>query len=190
KNETDSLLQNKFKSETKTSNIYYTDSIAITMLKFLSADKRNILYLPSSDESYVSSVLNAIDTLKQKITVVGLPTWENFETVWFSKFLNLEIYIFSNSYIDYDDAEVKYFRKKFIDHYKNDPLFSAYQGFALTNYFSTLFSSYDKNFIEHVSDNTLNAPFKFVQNEKQGGHENTSISILKYSDYQLLKVNK
>src|SRR6185436_4301002 len=95
KNETDSLLQNKFKQETKSTVANFTDSIAITLLKFLSAEKRNILYLPSSDESYVSSVLNALDTLNQKITVVGLPTWENFETVWFSKMMNLEIYIFS-----------------------------------------------------------------------------------------------
>ncbi|HKR06037.1 MAG TPA: hypothetical protein VJY62_15480 [Bacteroidia bacterium] len=190
KNETDSLLQYKFNSETKTTVVNYTDSISIILLKYLSADKRNILYLPSSDESYVSSVLNALDTLNEKITVVGLPTWENFETVWFSKMLNLEIYIFSSSYLDYDDSGIKYFRKKFIDHYKNDPLFTAYQGFALTNYFSTLFNSYDKNFLEHVSDNSRDTPFKFVQNEKPGGHENISISILKYSDYKLLKVNK
>jgi hypothetical protein len=190
KSETDSILQNKFKSDTKTLLVNYTDSIGITLLRFLSSEKRNILYLPSSDESYVSSVLNAIDTLKQKLTVVGLPTWENFETVQLSRFLNLEIYVFSSSYLDYDDAEIKYFRKMFIDKYKNDPLYTAYQGFSLTNYFSQLFSSYDKNFIEHVSDNSLNAPFKFVQPEKQGGHENTSLSILKYSDYRLLKVNK
>jgi ABC-type branched-subunit amino acid transport system substrate-binding protein len=190
KKETDSLLVNKYKSENKITTVYYNDSIAPGLLKYLSADKRNILFLPSSDESYVSSVLNAIDTLKQKITVVGLPTWENFETVQYNKFLNLEIYIFSNSYLDYNDTETKNFRKKFIDHYKIDPLFNAYQGFTLTHYFTKLFNSYDKNFIEHVSDNSMNAPFKFVQTEKQSGHENTSISILKYSDYQLLKVNK
>ncbi|MEO5572460.1 MAG: hypothetical protein ABIT08_12990 [Bacteroidia bacterium] len=190
KNETDSLLQHKFNSETKTTTVYYNDYIAPELLKFLSADKRNVLFLPSSDESYVASVLNAIDTLKQKITVVGLPTWENFETVQFGRFLNLEIYIFSSSYLDYDLAETKYFRKKYIDHYKTDPLFNAYQGFALTNYFSKLFNSYDNNFIDHIADESLTTSFKFVRDEKGNGYENTFISILKYSDYRLLKVNK
>lgn len=190
RNETDSLLQNKFKSETKTTIVNHTDSISITLLKFLSSEKRNILYLPSSDESYVSSVLNALDTLNQKITVIGLPTWENFETVWYSKMLNLEIYIFSNSYLDYENPETKYFRKKFIDQYKIDPLFNAYQGYTLTNYFSKLFNSYDKNFVDHISDESVNSPFRFVRDEKINGHENISISVLKYSDYRLLKVNK
>jgi hypothetical protein len=190
KNETDSILQNKFGSETKTTTIYYSDSLPKVLLKYLSPEKRTILYLPSSDESYVSSVLNGLDTLNQQITVVGLPTWENFETVQFGKMLNLEIYIFSNSYLDYDDPGTKYFRKKFIDHYKNDPLFNAYQGFLLTNYFSNLFNSYDKNFMDHASDDTLNSPFKFVRAQNGNGHENISISVLKYSDYRLVKVNK
>ena len=190
KKSTDSLLLNKFKTETKSILINYADSGQKAVLNHLSPEKRNIIYFPSSDESYVSSVLNGLDTLSQKITVVGVPPWENFETIQFSKMLNLEVYIFTGSFLDYDDSKIKSFRKIFIEQYNIDPLFNAYQGFALTGYFSKLFTEYDKNFMDYVSDDMMLSPFKFAREEKGHGYENASISVLKYGDYRLMKVNK
>ena len=188
KTETDSLLNQKFNSGNKCLLLTYTDSVNHLLIKNLSAEKRNIIYLPSSEESNVSSILNGLDTLNEKITVVGLPTWENFETVQFGRLLNLEVYIFSTTYLDYENTEVNYFRKKYIDRYRTDALFSAYQGFMLTNYFSQLHSQFNSNFFDHLADQTVNG-FKFIRLEKGYGFENNTISVLKYGGFRLMKVN-
>lgn len=190
KNATDSLLLNRHNIPNKTILMNYADSGLTVLEKYLSPEKRNILYFPSSDESYVSSVLSHLDTLNQKLTVVGLPTWENFESIPFNALINIEMYIFSSSFLDYGDSKITAFRKKFINHYKTDPLFNAYQGFDLIWHYSKLFNTYYMNFMEYLTIDSAGSPFKFVQDDRTNGFENVSISVLKFENNQLLKVNK
>lgn len=189
KKETDSLLLKKFKGEAGAIIFSYPDSGKKMFVNYLSAEQRNIIYLPSSDESYVSSILNMLNDLEKNVTVVGLPTWENFESIQFSKLSNLEIYLFTTTYINTEDTRLASFRKKYITHYKTDPFFNAYQGAELTDYFTKLFNKYDKKFLEQTANETTGSSFKFLNSNPKNGFENTTISVLKYADYKLMKIN-
>lgn len=190
KEETERLLHSdKYKSQNNTILFDCSDT-SQSIIKYLSPNKKNVLYFPSSDESFVSSVLAGFDTLNQNMVVIGLPTWENFESVQLNNLVNIEVYIFSTTYIDYDAPGVKLIRKNYISQYKSDPFPNAYQGYDLTYYFAELFKEHDINFIDHIANDSLNSEFKFVRETEKSGFENVSFSVLKYEGYKLLKVNK
>jgi LysM repeat protein len=101
------------------------DVLADSLLK----NKTNVIFLSSSNEDYVSSILNNLNTkiLDHNVRVVGLPTWQYFETIDFKLIENCNVYLFSSGFIDFSNAAVTEFRKKFRDKYSTEPLESAYQ---------------------------------------------------------------
>jgi hypothetical protein len=187
KKQTDSLLEHKYKTESKAALLSEIDSA--TVANTLSPVKRTVFFLPSSDESYVSSVLETINLCGKRVYVIGLPTWENFESVQFGSMENIEPYIFSSTHIDYENAELMPFRKKFLETYKTDPLYSAYNAWELINFFAGLYKKYDHSFLDHLDENTSHT-LNFIKREAGQGAENVSFSVFKIQDYQLVKVNK
>ena len=130
-------------NHSSTEKVNYTKGEFNSLKSKLAKTKRNLLVIPSSDESYISSLLNKLSDLKEyNFVIAGLPTWEHFESI---DPLQLEIFntlIFNSGFIDYKNESVKIFRKHFIETYHADPLYSAFQAYDLTQWVQ---SNRDKN---------------------------------------------
>lgn len=103
------------------------DALADSLLK----NKTNVVFVSSSNEDLVSSILNNLNTkiADHNIRVVGLPTWQYFETIDFKLIENCNVFLFSSGFIDFSSGTVAKFRKNFRDKYNTEPLETAYQGY-------------------------------------------------------------
>lgn len=157
----------------------------------LDKSKRNLIVITSSDEAFVSPLLSQLNEQsdKYKFQVCGLPTWENFETVNELDLEKSETIIFSSNFLNYDDAELKNFRKVFITKYKTDPTYQAYQGFYLIKGFIKKAKA-DKKYWENLTkDNSDFNPslFNFKATTRFNGYDNIHISVMKFADFRLVQ---
>ncbi len=157
-----------------------------SLLTGFSTTRQNVVIITSSDEAFVSPLLSKINALNMaNITIMGLPTWENFESIDFSALKNLNILYFTSSYFDITNGQVLAFRKKFLSKYNTEPLPSAFAGFDLVNYFAKQMAG-EKN-ASQISVSL--APYQFANDVPDNGFENKSIHILQVKDYSLIKKN-
>lgn len=157
----------------------------------LSKTKRNLIFLISSDEAFISPVISLVE--EQKIfgvKLAGLPTWQNFESIDFMALKNIEVFIFDNNFISVDSPTRTDFRKTFISQYANDPLNTAYNGFDLVYYLGKAYENKEKSFDSLIKKafSKENVGYSF-ESSGDNGLENKSISVLRFVDYKLEKVN-
>jgi hypothetical protein len=97
----------------------------------LDKKKHNIVFISSSNEDMVTSVLSTIQLKipEYKISVVGIPTWQFFETVDQKIMEACDVYLFSSSFIDYNNDSVLTLRKYFREKYNMEPGEFSYQGY-------------------------------------------------------------
>ncbi len=146
------------------------------------------LVLPSSDESYVSSVLSRLDRLGLAFEVTGLPTWEHFETLRFGKFANLQVRIFSSTWFD-RDLYLPGFRKRFISMYKTDPMPSAYQAYEFITRTARLIGRDMLSFPDSLPSTFSGSGLFRFRKLDGGGHMNERIQIMSYDAFELRPVD-
>ena len=97
----------------------------------LASGSRQVLFVPSSNEDFVSSMVTALkDTVDtSRIILVGIPTWQYFETIDPAVLEALHTHLFSASYIRYDSGMAAALRKHFRDTYFMEPSDYAFQGY-------------------------------------------------------------
>lgn len=166
------------------------DTSLKSLNSYIDSTKSNLIIIPSSDESYVSSLLNVYDRLERNIKVVGLPTWENFETVHLGKYENLQVLIFSSTWLDLESENIKALRKKIIDEYKTDITFHSCLGFQLCMLMAETIDASDDNFLENIPLASLSSDILWFSRLDDGGYENLKFSVLWFKNYELIKINK
>jgi ABC-type branched-subunit amino acid transport system substrate-binding protein len=137
-----------------------------------------LLILASSDEYLVTAVLHSLNQLAKKITVIGLPTWENFETLHLGGYENLDIICFHATWLDLNDPMIRTFREAFLKKYKTDINWTAWQGYQLTHWLATAAQRADVKQI-----------FKewFVQ-QSHGAFENQRLIFIRYSGFDTIRI--
>ena len=110
--------------------IDYTKGGVKALTESLDKSKTNILFVSSSNEDMVSSLLSSINTKipEYNIKVIGLPTWQYFETIDQKLLANCNVYLFSSGFIEFSNKSVFTFRKFFRDKYYMEPTDFSYQG--------------------------------------------------------------
>jgi ABC-type branched-subunit amino acid transport system substrate-binding protein len=181
----------KLKKNQEFSELNATTKSYKDIATLLSKTKRNLIFLISSDEAFISPVISLVEEQKIfGIKLAGLPTWQNFESIDFMSLKNIEVYIFDNNFISLDTPLRADFRKTFISKYSNDPLNTAYNGFDLIFHIGNVYENNDKNFggmlKKAFPNNSIGYSFEDSGNN---GLENKSISVLRFFDYKLEKVN-
>lgn len=93
--------------------------------------KMNVIFIPSSNEDQVSTIFNALKEVlaTYTVTVIGLPTWQHFETIDPALFDTFQVVLFNAGFIDYKARETEEFRRYFRDTYNSEPGEPAYQGY-------------------------------------------------------------
>lgn len=154
------------------------DSIFNVQLK----DSAVVFFISSSNEDFVSSVLNSLAAyLKNRnLVVIGLPTWQYFETIDQNLIDNCNVHLFSSGFIDYNSSEVTGFRKKFREKYYTEPSEISYQGYDALLAAGKSFLLNGKKLIsdeESITVNGLYSDYTFVQENSNGAYENRSIHV-------------
>lgn len=97
----------------------------------LSMKKETVIFVPSSNEDMVTSLLSSLKEKKDtgfKFQVIGLPTWLSFETVDPRMMETANVYLFTSAQVNYLSAEVAAFRKYFREKFNTEPGESGMQG--------------------------------------------------------------
>jgi ABC-type branched-subunit amino acid transport system substrate-binding protein len=159
----------------------------------LISGRQNFIIIPSSDEAFVAEVYSDLVTHAEEfdISVMGLPTWESFETIDFGKLQNLQTYFFSTSQVNYENYNTREVRRKFIKRWKTDPSVMGYQGYDVAFIFGKMLMDHGLNFQQQLpkliyqpTQNGIN----WQKTDETTGYENKHVSILRYKDYELRKL--
>jgi hypothetical protein len=165
--------------------VKYIDDNFAAIEKVLKKDRKNILFLPVSDESFISSLLAKLDIHEEyDLMLVGLPTWEYFESIDINLLESLNTLFFSAAYIDYSNEDVKKFRNLYINTYHADPVYTAYEGFDIYNWIVENNSKNGTVVEKYEGWNTgaVTSGLDFKKPCDNCGYENQSITILKFKE--------
>ncbi|MGI8893325.1 MAG: PBP1 and LysM peptidoglycan-binding domain-containing protein [Bacteroidia bacterium] len=174
-------------------SIVFKEAGNVELKNKLIAGRQNFIIIPSSDEAFVAGVYSDIIThsLDYDIAVMGLPTWESFETIDFGKLQNMQTYFFSTAQVNYENYNTREVRRKFIKRWKTDPSVMGYQGYDVAFIFGKMLMDHGLNFQQQLTkliyQPTQNG-INWQQTDETTGFENRYVSILRYKDYELKKL--
>jgi len=157
----------------------------------LASVQPNVLFVPTSNESFVSTMLTALDSVgnDKKLKLIGIPTWQYFETINPALMEKMNTYIFVTSYMDYDNAMALQLRKYFRDIYGNEPSEHAYLGCDVMSVLGKAWLRYGREFPLKIQTETLGGLYtRYHFSSHNGMTENDFIQVLRYKDVNLEKV--
>ncbi len=160
----------------------------------LTPSKINVIVLPSNNQSYVTEFISKLNTLrdKNKIVLMGLQSWVNYDNLDFEYLNNLTVHIPSNNYIDYQNPSSQNFIKAYRERFKTEPELYSYDGFDISYFFISALQKEGSGFLNKIVGNNyqgIESNFNFMQYPLDSGFENKFVYILKYQDNKLVKAN-
>jgi ABC-type branched-subunit amino acid transport system substrate-binding protein len=195
----ETALNNELKKTGKIENsfkevVYNTDGVS-GITRYFSNTDTNIVVTLTNGEIFVTNYVSKINDIhdKYKMIIFGLSSWRNFDNIETEYMQNIHLHLFSSSFVDYMDNNVKNFILKYRDQYKTEPNEYAFQGFDIAMFFFKTLNDYGINF-EKCMDKTANAylqsNYKFVRTCGKDGFENSFLNIFRYEDYKFVDVHK
>jgi ABC-type branched-subunit amino acid transport system substrate-binding protein len=158
----------------------------------LSATKHNVIFIPSSNEDLVSTLLISLESVpaEKKVALAGIPTWQYFETVDPALMEKMNTYIFVTSNIDFDNDAALEYRKYFRDTYSSEPSDHAYQGYDAMQLLGNAWLHSSKSFMEKIQKENYQGLYTNYRFVTTGGfHENDFIYVLHYKNLDLERVD-
>jgi LysM repeat protein/ABC-type branched-subunit amino acid transport system substrate-binding protein len=175
-------------------NIYEKDLDIIKMS--LDTAGENIIIVNTADEALAVELVSKLNAFRADydITLIGIPKWENYETLDIDYLQNLNFHWFTTTFINQDDTLIKTFNDNFFLKYHYEPTIYTLKGYDIMNYFGTAFMKFntirfDNKLIEFKMKG-LSTNFDFKKANDAHGLENQYIHIVKYDDYRVRKVNE
>jgi len=149
--------------------------------------KENVVFVPTVDESFLSSFLSAIRSVGDdyKIQLIGMPAWQGFESIDLVLIQDLNTMLFNGYFVDYHQAAVANFRKVFIQEYYTDPLPQAYYTWdALVQAYSEWIRNRDSVDVQPKLKR-LNSSEELEAVCDACGKENRQVPVVKFIDFEL-----
>jgi len=168
------------------------------MMHLFSADKVNVLVLPSTNEAYVSHFFTMLSALprvydKYQFMVLGLENWENYEGIDYSLRERFNMQLTSSVSIDFEEERTVNFIRDFrLKNKGADASEYTLRGFDVAYFYLSALNQYGTGFQPHLSEvktDPLSTHFQMRQAGLGNGYENESVFIYRYSDYQLIRVD-
>ena len=174
-------------------------------------DKRNVVFIPSSDEAFVTSAISGIkgvdtimyidsiynggqDTAKtfhdiqEEVTVIGLQEWLEYGSLDGSVMEQFRMHIMSDYHVDYQHlptaAMVRQYRRKCY----TEPDKYAIKGYDFTLLLGKLLASYGTYFQRYWHKQTfkgLHTAFHFDHKRGERGWQNYFLQKLLFQDFEL-----
>ncbi len=158
------------------------------LLPDLSKTSENIFIVPSTERSFVTVTLQALDKLSDTypVQLFGHPNWSKATYLPPESLDKMHTFITSAYQVNYKSAEMGNFIKSFRKAYHTEPGEYAIKGFDTGLYFGKLTTDpvSDFNHLQNIPFDALHNHFEFIQ-KKGYGWINTYVELLQYEDYTL-----
>ena len=121
----------------------------------MTSEGTNRVIIASESEAFVNDAVRNLNlTIHNKFDVVlyAPAKIRTFETIEIKNFHNTNLHASLTYYIDYNDAEVKQFVKKYRALFNTEPTQFAFQGYDVAKYFIGLCAKYGDGWMQHVED--------------------------------------
>jgi len=192
-NHLDSVLFNKLKlKHTGDPSLHFVNSY-YEMVKFLDHQKENLVMHISDNKVSVMDFINRLNDQSRafRVTLFGLPRWDKLDDLENEHLVNTSAHVMYPAFINYDDPGVIRFIGAYRDIFKTEPDLLAFEGFDIGVLFFSSLMDHGKSFgscLPQRNIQLLHTTYRFCQSPRNG-LENTYWNIVKYMDYQLIKVN-
>jgi LysM repeat protein/ABC-type branched-subunit amino acid transport system substrate-binding protein len=162
----------------------------------LKKDAENIVFLVPTNsrtdkEIIISKAINSLYVLSEnyQITLIGMNDYPNYKSINTEYFHKLNLHFITPNHIDYKDAEVNCFLKKYRENFNTEPNQFSYRGYDIGKYFIEAYKSGGKNYTNKISSfeaKTLQTSLKFKRVKDFSGFVNHSLFVVNYSpDFNL-----
>jgi ABC-type branched-subunit amino acid transport system substrate-binding protein len=174
------------------------DSNYFKIESHLSKDSNNIFVIPSFDEVFVNVITKQLAALSDnyKITVIGMPTWNEMESLRTDYLQEIHTYISSSYWVNDSSDEFIKFKRKYFNRFKSLPTGYTVEGYDLMYFIGYMLLQHDNKWADELVNTTgyeLGDDYSIrpVENsDKQTLYmENRYVHILKYANNGLVKVN-
>lgn len=171
----------------------------IYVQKHMQQDIKNIIVDLSTDLGHISNLITKLTSTmnshpynRYDISLYGMEDWRNFETID-EKYKNrYNLNIIAPGFLDFKTQKSKLYIKKYREKYGTDPDKFSFVGFdaAFTNlkglylYGTEYSKQYDKIQTEGYYNKSI-----YKKAEEGSGFENKDVSIIKYNNYKLERIN-
>ncbi len=174
--------------------ISYQEAKLAGLKSGLSATQNNIIIVPSVDQAFVTQLITNINYWihDYNITLVGLDNWMDFDNLDMSYLDKLNTHFPTSFHVDYESTDMKNFMKRYRSKYFIDPNHFAMQGFDIGYFYLSALLNNGLNLEKSYSEikfKGLQTTFNLSRLNSNSGFENHGISIMKYDDFKLVKVN-
>ena len=149
----------------------------------MTAEGTNRIIIASESEAFVNDVVRNLNlTIHNKFNVVlyAPAKIRTFETIEIENFHNTNLHASLTYYIDYDNAEVKQFIKKYRTLFNTEPTQFAFQGYDVAKYFLGLCAKYGDSWMQHAEDASMLQSTFDLQPSENGGYINGGIRRIIY----------
>lgn len=162
------------------------------VLDSIRGNKHHVVFIPSSNEDIVTSLLNALKEKKEthQLSVVGLPRWLDFETVDPALLQQCDVYVFNSGNIPVENETATIFRKQFRERHATEPGESAYIGYDAADMVLEGRKKQGSDFFQKGSPTYegLFTTYKFKRETKESVLENQQISIWNFKELSPVRV--
>jgi len=156
------------------------------------ADKRNLLFVPSSDLTFITDLLTKLnkDFEEYDITIIGKENWQRFDNIEVGYFHQLNVHL--TTYLDIDELDSTYLKLvEYMHNQKQHPTKYTLLGADVGFYFLGMLNQYGTGFdlfLEEHKAHGMISDFDFFKTGMESGYENRSSNLLRYRDFDLIKV--
>ncbi|MDR0982365.1 MAG: LysM peptidoglycan-binding domain-containing protein [Culturomica sp.] len=156
----------------------------------------NIIVLPTLKEADVNKMMPFLSayTDRFKITVIGFPEWQNFNSGDHEAFYKLNTKFLTYSFVNPYAERAKWFQNYYNEFFFNTPSSLTYKAFDIITYLVPLTAIYreytlDALLMTENEGEELFSTFDFKNIKVNGGLENKSLFIINYgSDYKIKRM--
>ena len=160
----------------------------------LDAARMNVVVVPSDDVESVTNIVGKLAPLtgKYRITVYGLNSWLDMETLEPMDLDKLAMHVPASVFIDRADPRVLRFTSAFRDRFHTDPDEYAFLGFDVAMYYVGALMNEGTRFSDHfdrLQTSPLHMGFRMTRAGQENGFRNESGVILEVKDLELRKAD-
>lgn len=163
----------------------------------LKPDRENLIVLATTETPVVSAAFSTLHSLSRKfdIKVLGYPEIRALETIDLKYYYDLELYIPSESYIDFNKPASQAFSATFLKKFRTEPMAEsfAWRGFDIAWYFIGGIASYGREFLSDpglFNPELLCLEPDFRRESRNNGYENLGMFIFHYRKDMTIEVKR
>jgi len=175
------------------------DNNSINMLSHaLSEQSENVVIIASEEAPVISEIIGNVLGLSKKfdIKVFGYDDIRDIDNLDPKNLFDLDIMVYSPSWIDYTKKNVIQFNSDFIQKFLTEPLEKSYawQGYDIAYYFLSGIAMHGKEFVanpEIHNPDLLQNEYDFKRKKAGDGFENQKLFLVRYTkDYEVKLVEE